>query len=394
MSENPSSLDKLFSDAEKNAAENGAAGRGYSEGSHGAATAQESRRPRDGGSRRSSRDKKKNRALRNTLIVVGSLIVLLGIAAAIVYALLANTFNDIQRVSIEQDPSLKRPEAVKVAPGQKAPINILLLGSDSRESTDRNASVEDLTGFRSDAIMVAQISPDRKDVTVMSIMRDNWVEIQGHGEAKINAAFSYGGLPLAVNTIENFIDARIDHVALVDFESFKGLTDALGGITVHNDIAFVNQNGGSSSFKEGDITLNGEEALSFVRERYAFVDGDYQRARNQQAYLKGLMNKLMSGDTLRDPGKLTDTFQAIKPYLILDEDLDLTTSVRLGYELRELRGDKVTFFTSPTNGTGTSADGQSIILPNWDKMAEVQKAFRSGTLNKYAAGLEKGSEMP
>ena len=79
---------------------------------------------------------------------------------------------------------------------------------------------------------------------MMSIMRDNWVEIQGHGEAKINAAFSYGGLPLAVNTVENFIGARIDHVALIDFESFKGLTDSLGGVTVHNTVPYTAQNGG------------------------------------------------------------------------------------------------------------------------------------------------------
>src|SRR5690606_401872 len=105
----------------------------------------------------------------------------------------------------------------------------------------------------------------------MSIMRDNWVNIQGHGEAKINAAVAYGGIPLAVNTVENFIDARIDHVALIDFESFKGLTDAVGGVTVNNTIAFDSINGGHGfSFAQGEITLNGDEALAFVRERYAF----------------------------------------------------------------------------------------------------------------------------
>ena len=339
------------------------------------------------------RSRRKRRGLRNTLIVVGSLIVLLGIAAAIAYAMLANTFNGIERVSVKQDPSLKRPAAVEVEPGKKAPINILLLGSDSRETTDPTATAEDLKGFRSDAIMVAQISPDREHLTVMSIMRDNWVEIQGHGEAKINAAVAFGGLPLAVNTIENFIGARIDHVALIDFESFKGLTDAVGGVTVHNDVAFTAKHGGFT-FEEGDITLNGDEALGYVRERYSFTDGDYQRARNQQAYLKGLTQKIMSSETLSSPGKLTDTFQALKPHLILDESLDLGTTVGLGYDMRGLRSGDIGFFTSPTLGTGTSADGQSIVVPDWTEMANVQSAFQNGTLNEYATTRSSGSELP
>ena len=150
--------------------------------------------------------------------------------------------------------------------------------------------------------MVAQVSPDRQHVTVMSIMRDNWVEIQGHGEAKINAAVAFGGIPLAVNTVENFIDARIDHVALVDFDSFKGLTDAVGGVTIDNPIAFTSHHG-SFTFPQGKITLTGEEALGFVRERYAFDDGDYQRARNQQIYLKGLLSQFSARKRSRTPAR-------------------------------------------------------------------------------------------
>ena len=343
--------------------------------------------------RRTAAPRRRRRGLRNTLIALGTLVVLLGIAAGVAYALLASTFNEVQRVSIEQDPSLERPAAVQLAAGEQAPINILLLGSDSRETTDRNAVAEDLQGFRSDAIMVAQISPDRRHLTVMSIMRDNWVEIQGHGEAKINAAVAYGGLPLAVNTVENFIGARIDHVALIDFESFKGLTDAVGGVTVRNDVAFTSRHGGFA-FDQGDVELNGEQALGFVRERYAFADGDYQRARNQQAYLKGLTQKVMSSETLRNPGRLVDTFQALKPHLILDQGLDLGAAVALGYDMRDLRSDDIEFFTSPTLGTGTSTDGQSIVLPDWAEMANVRAAFQSGTLDEYAATRAAGSELP
>ncbi|SJN11862.1 Cell envelope-associated transcriptional attenuator LytR-CpsA-Psr, subfamily A1 (as in PMID19099556) [Leucobacter sp. 7(1)] len=337
--------------------------------------------------------RKKRKGLRNTLIVLGSLVVLLAIAAGVAYAVLANSFNDINRVSIAQDPTLTRPEAVTVKPGAKAPINILLLGSDSRDTSDPTASVEEATGFRSDAILVAQVSPDRKNLTVMSIMRDNWVPIQDHGEAKINAAVALGGMPLAVNTVENFIGARIDHVALVDFSSFTKLTDALGGVTVNNTQPFTSTHGGHA-FAPGKITLTGEEALGFVRERYAFADGDYQRARNQQAYLKGLMQGLLSKDTMTDPGKLTSTFQALKPYLVLDNDLDLQNAVSLGFDLRSIRSSDIQFFTSPTLGTGTSADGQSIVVPDPSALADVTAAFQGGTLNEYAATRAPGSELP
>lgn len=335
----------------------------------------------------------KTRHVRNWLIVLGSLVALLGIAAGVVYAVVANTYNEVQRISVAQDPALSRPEPVPAKPGENAPLNILLLGSDSREATDSLTKAEDLTGFRSDAIMVAQVSPDRKSVTVVSLMRDNWVPIQGFGEAKINAAFSYGGLPLAVNTVENFIGARIDHVALVDFQSFKGLTNAVGGVTVNNTQAFTAKHGGFD-FAEGEIKLDGDKALGFVRERYAFADGDYQRARNQQAYLKGLLKQVLSSATLGDPGKVLATFNALKPYVILDESLDLKTAVGLGYEMRGVRSGDIAFFTSPTLGTGTSADGQSIVLPNWDEIALMQAAFQNGTLHEYAATRGPGSEAP
>ncbi|MGO8610054.1 LCP family protein, partial [Rhizobium johnstonii] len=77
-----------------------------------------------------------------------------------------------------------------------------------------------------------------------------------------------------VQTIESIIDVRIDHVAVIDFEGFAGLTDALGGVPVNNEIAFTR---GGVNYAAGPITLDGDHALGFVRERYSFTDGDYQR---------------------------------------------------------------------------------------------------------------------
>lgn len=322
------------------------------------------------------------------LIAMIWIIALVAVACGVLFTLIASSFGDVQRASIAQDPSLSRP----AASASGGAVNILLLGSDARDATDPALDGAAMTGNRSDSIMVAQVAPHGGGVTVMSIMRDNWVEIQGHGDAKINAAMSFGGLPLAVNTIENFIGARIDHVAMVDFESFKGLTDALGGVTVTNDQSFTTSDG-QFTFEPGEITLTGEQALAFVRERYAFSDGDYQRARNQQTYLKGLTKGLLSTQTLTNPGKVNSTFDALKPHLILDEGFDTAALVKLGWLARGVRGDDITFFTSPTLGTGTSPDGQSIVTPNWDELARVQEAFATGTLHEYAATLTPGAEI-
>src|SRR5699024_12520784 len=115
-----------------------------------------------------------------------------------------------------------RPEISTPAEGQDDPaVNILLLGSDSRADTSK--PILDDLGNRADSIMVAHIPSDRSGVQIMSIMRDSWVDIPGHGQSKINAAMAYGGVPLMVQTVEGLIDQRIDHIAVIDFNGFKNL---------------------------------------------------------------------------------------------------------------------------------------------------------------------------
>ena len=328
---------------------------------------------------------KKRMTRKRKLFIVGmSLFALLGLGAAAGYWAVTSSFNDVKKVSIQADPSLKRPAAKK-----NEATNILILGSDSRKAMPQSG---DLSGFRSDVIMVAQISPDRKHATVMSIMRDNWVDIQGRGPAKINAAFAYGGLPLVTNTVENFIGARIDHVAVVDFESFQGLTQALGGVTVNNELGFTSMEG--ATFAAGPITLQGKQALQYVRERYAFSDGDYQRVKNQQAFMKGLLGKIVSKETLSSPAKIGGIFDAVKPYVIVDEGLTLPVLVKLGLDSRNLRADDINFFTSPTLGTGRSPDGQSIVIPDEAALAEIRKAFAAGTLDQYFAATQGQPATP
>ncbi|HEX5860128.1 MAG TPA: LCP family protein [Microbacterium sp.] len=320
-----------------------------------------------------------HRWMLRTALVLGALIVLAGgIGAAYLWSLVHGFEDQVTALPPQEvfPAETLRPLPADPGTSEDAPAqNILLLGSDLRGSIG-GASLESLRGQRSDAIMVVHIPGDRENIQVMSIMRDNWVPIPGHGEAKINAALAWGGVPLTVQTVESMIGVRIDHVAIVDFEGFKGMTDALGGVTVQNKLAF-------GSFPEGEITLNGTEALAFVRDRYSFPDGDYSRARNQQAYLKGLIGGILTKETLLNPGRVASLVGALAPHLMVDSGMSAVYAAELGLQLGGVRSDDITFFTSPTLGTSTSADGESIVLPDWAELEKITQAFADDALDEY-----------
>ncbi len=161
-------------------------------------------------------------------------------------------------------------------------------------------------------MMLVHVSDDGQSVYIMSFPRDLYVDIPpGFGKDRINAALAFGGVSLAVTTVENYVGVPIDHVALIDFDGIQGLVDTLGGIDVEVPISFT---AGDFEFTEGGTQhLNGEEALAFVRSRKQFSDGDFQRNRNQQLVLKAIAAELISRDTLTDPAKLRETVSSIAP---------------------------------------------------------------------------------
>ncbi|MDJ0324439.1 LCP family protein [Cryobacterium sp. PH31-AA6] len=282
------------------------------------------------------------------------------------------------------------PGAAAPAPGGDVPVaqaqNILLLGSDTRGTTGRDLA--GIRGERSDTIMVVHVPADRKNLYVMSILRDSWLEIPGHGTAKINAALSWGGVPLAVQTVESLLGVRIDHVAVVDFAGFKGVTDLVGGVDISNPIGFNSYHLKGHYFEEGPLHLNGTEAMAFARERYAFADGDFQRVRNQQLIIQAVLVAIMHKSVLADVGKTTSLVNSVTPFLAVDEGLTSAYLTGLAWELRAVREPEVEFFTMPTNGTGTSSDGQSIVNIDWSGLTAVQNGFKTDTLGSYQPSVQ------
>lgn len=249
------------------------------------------------------------------------------------------------------------------------PINFLILGSDSRLSKG-DLSVIEYGQQRSDAIMVAQLSADRHALTVMSIPRDSWVPIPGHGNAKINAALSWGGIPLTIDTIESVTGISLDHVVLVDFESFKSITDQIGGVDILTS--------------QGMQHMDGETALAFAQTRKTLPQGDFDRMRRQQAWMRAIAQSAFDRNLLSSPTELYSLLRVVASSTLMDDTLTIDKLQSIAFESRGIRRSSVRFITAPYAGTGRSPDGrQSIVRLDNDACAPVFNAFATGEIAHY-----------
>lgn len=271
-----------------------------------------------------------------------------------------------------------RPPVQSVAPGENPAVNILVLGSDSRISAGDPAQWA-AGAQRTDAMMVAQIAGDRKSVSVMSIPRDSWVEIPGYGQAKINAAYSFGGPTLAIQAVEALTGVHIDHFVIADFESFARITDELGGVTINLKSP---QTINGTEFNSGAQLLDGSQALAYVRERKNLAEGDFDRVRRQQAWMRAIVRQVLQKGTLSNPTELYSFLKVASSSVAVDEGFGLDQMQVLAESLKNV-GSDITFFTVPTAGTGTSSDGQSIVLLDEAADAPIFEAFAQGKIQEY-----------
>ncbi|GAA1147679.1 LCP family protein [Nesterenkonia lutea] len=327
----------------------------------------------------------KRKGRRAALIIVSVIAVLVvgALVAAMMYLnSLSSAYEENAQVFEESFPE---EEGRPVKAEDDESINILLLGSDANGGSGESENLPDVPqGGRSDTMMFVHIPEDRDSVQIMSIPRDLWVEVPGQGQHKINAALSLGGLPLTISTIESLFDARIDHVAAVDMLGFTGLVDALGGVTVNSSYEESFTTGEGFTFQPGEQTMNSEEALSFVRHRKSFPDGDLQRVKNQQAFIRAVIDETLTPGNLSNPGRVQDMVETFSPHLIVDDTLDSSTVASLGWNMRGA-ANSVDMFTVPTDGNGYSADGQWIFYQDEAAMAEISSAIDDSTLDDYAA---------
>lgn len=249
-------------------------------------------------------------------------------------------------------------------------LNILVLGSDTRDP--------DAERGRSDVMILMHISDDRERVDLIHFPRDLFVEIPGsERKNKLNAAYSFGGTALLVETLQPLTGVPVDHVVISDFESFQALTDAVGGVDVHVAEA-------SPGFEVGTMHMDGETGLRFVRERYSLSQGDISRGERQQEFIKAIMLKVLTRDTFTNPVRLAEVVDAGTQNLTVDDNLQVSDMRDLGWQLRDLRGGDIHFFTAPWSGIGSDSWAGSVVLPHDEQFEELREHLRNDTMEDYS----------
>lgn len=248
-------------------------------------------------------------------------------------------------------------------PSEKAagkPLDVLVLGVDKRPA---GSTVE---GSRADTVMLARVFPDTGDVKMLSIPRDLFVEIKPGEKDRINAAYSYGGVSQATATVERLTGITIDRHAVVDFQGFEDLVNAVDGVTVDTNAYGAMPRGWHM---EGRQTLDGHRALLYSRYRGTPGGGDLDRIARQQQVVNALHDKVMSWNSLlKLPGMVRVARDNVETDSGFVESLSLGRSVlRDGGNIQavQLKGD-------PT----TTPDGRMVLMPDREDNERLVRDFR------------------
>jgi LCP family protein required for cell wall assembly len=334
--------------------------------------------------------KKKLKPKWGRIALVGSLVLLLiaGIGGFATWMYVRGLEGNLDRIDPFSEISGGRP--AKVADGA---INILMLGSDSR---DPDAPKGEAGTARTDTIVVMHIPSSHDKAYVISLPRDLWVHVpenpNGPGDqmAKINSAYAWGGSALMIRTVEEYTGVRMDHLAVIDFYGFIGVTNALGGVTLNIERDFTSIHPPYHKYKKGPMHLDGSRALDYIRQRKQFPEGDFARMRHQQEFLKALMDKAVSTGTLAKPGKLNAFLQSVTKAMTVDKDFAL---LDMAWQFRGLRSENLVFMTSPHNGTDT-IDGQSVVVSDREKASGLFDAVTNDKVADWLAANPASTPGP
>ncbi|WP_406484393.1 LCP family protein [Streptomyces microflavus] len=253
--------------------------------------------------------------------------------------------------------------------------NILLIGSDSRAGENSEYGRDDGGSQRSDTTILLHLAADRKSATAVSLPRDLMVEIPScrTGDdketrkrfAQFNSAFELGGTACTIRTVERMTGIRIDHHMVVDFNGFKEMVDAVDGVEICLSKA-IDDKDAHLDLPAGRQTLNGEEALGYVRARKTLGDGsDTERMERQQQFLGALVNKMQSNGVLLNPTRLYPVLDAATKSLTTDPGLD---SLRDLYDLvrsmRDVPTEQVQFLTVPRQPYRLDRNRDELVEPD------------------------------
>ena len=252
------------------------------------------------------------------------------------------------------------------------PFNALLVGSDSRGDLTEEEQLElgaaAVSGERADTIILAHIDPQENRVTMVQFPRDLYVSVAGGSEDKINAAL-LGGPDDLVKTIKNLTGLEINQYVQINIAGFRDLVDALGGVElcITEPIPFDPQTGIEVTPEEvGMVRFDGDRALRFVRSR-AFPTGDFARIQNQQKFVAAAINKITSGSTILNPGRLNRLAQVAGDNLKTDKHTTILGLRNLAGRLRAFDPQHYEAYVLPNLGIA-AINGASVVLPDEEAM--------------------------
>lgn len=264
------------------------------------------------------------------------------------------TYESVERKNQEEG---KRETPVNL--DEKDSFSVLLLGIDTGDlgRTDQG---------RSDAIMMATVNPTDGQTTIVSVPRDTYVDIVGHGTTdKINHAYAFGGAAMSMDTVQKFLDIPIDHYVAMNMAGIKELVDAVGGVEVNNDLKFENE---GNTFDIGKIHLNGEQALSYTRMRYDDPNGDYGRQGRQRNVVAAVAKKALSLDGV---SQYKEVLSAIEGNMKTDMDFGMMQKIALDYRDAFKKVEQVQM-----QGDGFMQDGISYQRVSGDELKRVQQILK------------------
>ncbi|MDT2614342.1 LCP family protein [Enterococcus dongliensis] len=286
-------------------------------------------------------------------VIIALTVVVVGIGAKVYFDLsdsVQKTYESVERQETERTINLT----------QKEPFSVLLLGIDTGDLGRTEVG-------RSDTMMVATVSPANKKTSIVSIARDTYVKIIGHGtEDKINHAYAFGGAGMSMDTVESYLDIPINHYAAINMKGLKELVTAVGGIKVLNEQKFKQDD---YTFDNGEITLDGDQALSYSRMRKEDPRGDYGRQERQRQIVAGVVKKLLSVDGVSKYREVLDAMEGN-----VTTDMSFTDMKKIALDYREAFS---TVEQDQLQGDGFMQDGISYQRVSDDELARVQNKLQT-----------------
>jgi polyisoprenyl-teichoic acid--peptidoglycan teichoic acid transferase len=277
--------------------------------------------------------------------IVLSIVIVLLVSALGVGIYAYNIYDNAKKTVNEQmhhDVTSIDKETTKQKVSSLEPLNVLMLGVDKRGS-DRG---------RSDALMVLTLNPKKEKMQIISIPRDTRTTIVGRGtEDKINHAYAFGGVDMSIDTVENLLDIELDYYVEMNMEGLSEFIDELGGVTVQNELDWVDTGYYKKGFHyaEGELTLDGPQTMGYVRMRYQDPQGDFGRTARQRQVVEAAIDK---GANIASVSKINKFIDILGENMATNMDFEDMQDLLLNYA--NVRHNTTEYMLQ---GSGTNIDG-------------------------------------